>query len=80
MDASRKIQRSIHDVKLIVQFITVSRKLGTYHNLGAPPGLLLVPKAFAKEGGSTLGYRPLGCLAAKPGGAVNGGHSPFTCR
>ena len=31
MDASRKIQRSIHDVKLIVQFITVSRKLGTYH-------------------------------------------------
>ena len=80
MDASRKIQRSIHDVKLIVQFITVSRKLGTYHNLGAPPGLLLVPKAFAKEGGSTLGYRPLGCLAAKPGGAVNGECSPFTCR
>ena len=59
MDASRKIPGSIHDVKLIVQFITVSRKLGTYHNLGAPPGLLLVPKAFAKEGGSTPCCRPL---------------------
>lgn len=41
-------------------------------DLGASTGLRLVPKAFAKEGGSTLGYRPLGCLAAKPGGAVNG--------
>lgn len=70
MDASRKIQRSIHDVKLIVQFITVSRKLGTYHNLGAPPGVVLVPKAFAKEGGSTLGYRPLGCTFARTVGAV----------
>lgn len=33
-----------------------------------------------KEGGSTLGYRPLGCIFAKTGGAVNGGRSPFTCR
>ena len=33
-----------------------------------------------KEGGSTLGYRPLGCTFAKTGGAVNGGRSPFTCR
>ena len=33
-----------------------------------------------KEGGSTLGYRPLGYTFAKTGGAVNGGRSPFTCR
>ena len=33
-----------------------------------------------KEGGSTLGYRPLDCTFAKTGGAVNGGRSPFTCR
>ena len=26
-----------------------------------------------KEGGSTLGYRPLGYISAKAGGAVNGG-------
>ena len=28
-----------------------------------------------KEGGSTLGYRPLGYTFAKTGGAVNGGRS-----
>ena len=39
-------------------------------DLGAPPGLRLVPKAFAKEGGSTLGYRPLGCTFARTVGAV----------
>ena len=28
-----------------------------------------------KEGGSTLGYRPLDCIFAKTVGAVNGGRS-----
>ena len=30
-----------------------------------------------KEGGSTLGYRPLGCLSAKTSEAVHGGRMPI---
>ena len=69
MDASLHIQRSIHDGFLIIRFLPVSRKPGTYQ-YGTAALLLLVcsfyKKLWAIPHNSKCRYGERGAAAAKP--------------